>query len=98
MDKAGNVDIFLRLIGDLGLDETVLIEGAENTGEIADRTEEIIENSTKTSTKKQFQIVTTIHVDGTKWNGLCGWWSNKFKRRERGYYLGVLDIDKRMGL
>jgi len=37
-------------------------------------------------------------VDGTKWNGLCGWWSNKFKRRERGYYLGVLDIDKRMGL
>lgn len=52
MDKAGNVDIFLRLIGDLGLDETVLIEGAENTGEIADRTEETIENSAKTGIDK----------------------------------------------
>ena len=29
VDKDGNVDIYLRLIGDLGLDETVLIEGAE---------------------------------------------------------------------
>ena len=27
VDKDGNVDIYLRLIGDLGLDETVLIEG-----------------------------------------------------------------------
>ena len=26
VDKAGNVDIYLRLIGDLGLDETVLID------------------------------------------------------------------------
>ena len=52
VDKDGNVDIFLRLIGDLGLDETVLIEGAENTGEIADRTEEITENRTETSTDK----------------------------------------------
>ena len=33
VDKDGNVDIYLRLIGDLGLDETVLIEGDENTGE-----------------------------------------------------------------
>jgi len=64
MDKAGNVDIFLRLIGDLGLDETVLIEGAENTGEIADRTEETIENSTKTSTNK-----TVPNCD----NHTCGW-------------------------
>lgn len=31
VDKDGNVDIYLRLIGDLGLDETVLIEGDENT-------------------------------------------------------------------
>ena len=31
VDKEGNVDIYLRLIGDLGLDETVLIEGVENT-------------------------------------------------------------------
>lgn len=33
VDKGGNVDIYLRLIGDLGLDETVLIEGDENTEE-----------------------------------------------------------------
>jgi uncharacterized small protein (DUF1192 family) len=31
VDKDGNVDIYLRLIGDLGLDETVLIEGTEET-------------------------------------------------------------------
>ena len=29
VDKDGNVDIYLRLIGDLGLDEAVLIEGTE---------------------------------------------------------------------
>lgn len=33
VDKDGNVDIYLSLIGDLGLDETVLIEGDENTEE-----------------------------------------------------------------
>lgn len=33
VDKDGNVDIYLRLIGDLGLDEIVLIEGDENTEE-----------------------------------------------------------------
>lgn len=38
VDKDGNVDIYLRLIGDLGLDETVLIEGDENTKEKDDRT------------------------------------------------------------
>ncbi len=31
VDKNGNVDIYLRLIGDLGLDETVLIEGSEDS-------------------------------------------------------------------
>ena len=31
VDKDGNVDIYLRLIGDLGLDETVLIEGSEDS-------------------------------------------------------------------
>ena len=31
VDKEGNVDIYLRLIGDLGLDETVLIDGYEST-------------------------------------------------------------------
>jgi len=33
VDKDGNVDIYLRLIGDLGLDETVLIDGYENPEE-----------------------------------------------------------------
>ena len=31
VDKDGNVDIYLRLIGELGLDETVLIEGSEDS-------------------------------------------------------------------
>lgn len=30
VDKEGNVDIYLRLIGDLGLDESVLIEGTDD--------------------------------------------------------------------
>ena len=30
VDKEGNVDIFLRLFGDLGLDEAVLIENTSN--------------------------------------------------------------------
>ena len=38
VDKDGNVDIYLRLIGDLGLDETVLIEGDENTEEKGTKT------------------------------------------------------------
>ena len=33
VDKDGNVDIYLRLIGELGLDETVLIEGDESIEE-----------------------------------------------------------------
>ena len=33
VDMDGNVDIYLRLIGDLGLDEAVLIEGTENSEE-----------------------------------------------------------------
>ena len=34
VDKDGNVDIYLRLLGDLGLDETVLIRNNETFGEI----------------------------------------------------------------
>ena len=45
VDKDGNVDIYLRLIGDLGLDETVLIEGTEG----AECTEEITESATETT-------------------------------------------------
>lgn len=33
VDKEGNVDIFLRLFGDLGLDEAILIENTSNTTE-----------------------------------------------------------------
>ena len=32
VDKDGNVDIYLRLLGDLGLDETVLIHHDETYG------------------------------------------------------------------
>lgn len=38
VDKDGNVDIYLRLLGDLGLDETVLIRNDETDGGIADST------------------------------------------------------------
>ena len=36
VDKEGNVDIYLRLIGDLRLDETVLIDGMEDAEENVD--------------------------------------------------------------
>ncbi len=40
VDKEGNVDIFLRLFGDLGLDEAVLIENTSNTaGNVLDTAE-----------------------------------------------------------
>lgn len=52
VDKDGNVDIYLRLIGDLGLDETVLIEGTEGTDERAENTNETAENGTKTTISK----------------------------------------------
>ena len=32
VDRDGNVDIYLRLLGDLGLDETVLIHHDETVG------------------------------------------------------------------
>lgn len=39
----------------------------------------IIENNaTVRQTAKAFGVSkSTVHVDGTKWNGLCGWWSKK---------------------
>ena len=51
VDKEGNVDIYLRLIGDLGLDETVLIEGTENADGIAENEGDYQEEQTKTSKK-----------------------------------------------
>lgn len=52
VDRDGNVDIYLRLIGDLGLDDTVLIEGTENTDERVEGTEENADNSPKTTINK----------------------------------------------
>lgn len=51
VDKDGNVDIYLRLIGDLGLDEAVLIEGTENEDYIAD----IAEDTNATEHQKDCQ-------------------------------------------
>lgn len=47
VDKDGNVDIYLRLIGELGLDESVLIEGTESANERADDTVENAEKHSK---------------------------------------------------
>ena len=47
VDKDGNVDIYLRLIGDLGLDETVLFEGTEST----DDTKKNVGDNQKEQTK-----------------------------------------------
>ena len=38
VDKDGNVDIYLRLLGDLGLDESVLIEENETVLNCDDQT------------------------------------------------------------
>ena len=38
VDKDGNVDIYLRLIGELGLDGTVLIEGNDRAEATEDKT------------------------------------------------------------
>jgi len=55
VDKDGNVDIYLRLIGDLGLDETVLIDGYENAeGNIDDHQADSQE--TKETSKTKIQI------------------------------------------
>ncbi|MCX4317083.1 MAG: recombinase family protein, partial [Lachnospiraceae bacterium] len=51
VDKEGNVDIFLRLFGDLGLDEAVLIEHTsnmiENTPNMTENTSNITEKTSK---------------------------------------------------
>lgn len=51
VDKDGNVDIYLRLIGDLGLDETVLIEGTENTDDATENEGEHQEEQSKARKK-----------------------------------------------
>ena len=49
VDKAGNVDIFLRLFGDLGLEEAVLIENTANTTENMPNTAGNMQNTTETN-------------------------------------------------
>ena len=58
VDKDGNVDIYLRLIGDLGLDETVLIEGTENTDDATENEGEHQEEQSKA--RKKTTSVETI--------------------------------------
>ena len=63
VDKDGNVDIYLRLIGDLGLDETVLIDGYENTEGNEDVHQEETTNSKETKdTKMSKKTATTKTV------------------------------------
>ena len=38
VDKDGNVDIYLRLVGDLGLDETVLVEAEQENSDDSNKT------------------------------------------------------------
>ena len=54
VDKEGNVDIYLRLIGELGLDEAVLIEGTESTDERADEVMEL-EDTVRNTSEHDFQ-------------------------------------------
>lgn len=51
VDKEGNVDIYLRLIGDLGLDEAVLIEGTENSQENNDLASKLNGNNMSSNIK-----------------------------------------------
>ena len=60
VDKDGNVDIYLRLIGDLGLDETVLVEGTESTDEGADNIEETTEKRSKAAQTQNTSINKTV--------------------------------------
>ena len=67
VDKDGNVDIYLRLIGDLGLDETVLIDGYENTEENrGDHQEDSQEAKETSKTKVKINIKATGKTNTTE--------------------------------
>ena len=68
VDKDGNVDIYLRLIGDLGLDETVLIDGYENTEEIEDDHQEKWTNSKETKDAKTSKKIPTTKIGPNRHN------------------------------
>lgn len=62
VDKEGNVDIYLRLIGDLGLDEAVLIEGTENSEENNDLANKLNVNN----------MSSNIKIAPIRHNHICG--------------------------
>ncbi len=62
VDKEGNVDIYLRLIGDLGLDESILIDGTENADERAGSVK-------KSEETEEIDIVTSEHQEAKKTDG-----------------------------
>ena len=72
VDKDGNVDIYLRLIGDLGLDETVLIDGYENTGENEDDHQEEQASSKETKDTRANKKTTTNTTIPNIHNHTCG--------------------------
>lgn len=67
VDKDGNVDVYFRLIGDLGLDETVLIDGYENTEENrGDHQEDSQEAKETSKTKVKINIKATGKTNTTE--------------------------------
>ena len=60
VDKDDNVDIYLRLIGDLGLDETVLIEGTESSDVGTDDIEETTEKHSKAAQTQNTSMNKTV--------------------------------------
>ena len=67
VDKDGNVDIYLRLIGDLGLDETVLIDGYENKEDNrGDHQEDSQEAKETSKTKVKINTKATGKTNTTK--------------------------------
>lgn len=65
VDKDGNVDIYLRLIGDLGLDETVLIDGYENIEENEGNNQEELNAKETKDTKAGKKTTTSKTIPNT---------------------------------
>lgn len=77
VDKDGNVDIYLRLLGDLGLDESVLIEENETVLNCNDQTQgcdrKITSGSADTGGKGAKSVgYEQIRASHTRWTGYKG--------------------------
>ena len=77
VDKEGNVDIYLRLLGDLGLDESVLIEENETILNCNDQTQgcdrKITSGSADTGGKGAKSVgYEQIRASHTRWTGYKG--------------------------